>query len=443
MLDAKPIYKNFSGKEFYYRSLFDENYVDGELLDSIEDYTGFLNIRLIRESSSTSPLPNCYFLTHARKKTPKYELNTVPGFFLAPIRDDPTQQSRKQRRVYGDETPLNAYYCKKVCPHGFYYDFNSLSCRRCHHGCAECSKFEECEICVPGFKKYTNKTFKTHTLEEGVIPNQCHIGCQKGFYLEGFSGRCLECEENCEKCVDSRFVFKEKFDRFLHSPSFCLKCVKPQTKSLHDLIVNTTTGHCQVECRGGGARRGNYSIIKPVVQEYCYTCENGCRECETPKTEVCKICDHDYFLGDDKRCRVLQHTQFYFITMVGLFTMLFIFVCFFFYIGTTWFFFRYKKRMVKRVQKRQTKKRWEAGSLLSIMTTKNIKKIYAGKKKFIDEEEPVVEIVTLGGGKTPSRFRAKKRKIKTRESTSDINENLSINQVNRSPVYVAPISGPK
>ena len=148
----------------------------------------------------------------------------MEGYYLELIEKDTTDQAKNQVGLYGNESVLNTYYCKKDCEEGFYYDFNSISCRRCPFGCSSCHRYELCDQCVPGFMLYqTPQHGSMHQVDKEMV-NHCHIGCQHGFYLKGFNGTCLECDENCLECIDSVFTLKEEFVRTVSRESYCLRC---------------------------------------------------------------------------------------------------------------------------------------------------------------------------------------------------------------------------
>ena len=211
LLDQKLYYKGFSGNEYYYRSLFKMNLngtMNKDSLDSVE----YGSDGVIRQSKSYSIVKRCYDLSVNQGKTPRYDLEAVQGFSLDLIENDPTGQAKSQIGVYGDGSPFNTFYCTKVCPQGYYYDFNSINCRRCNHGCALCKRFEKCDLCEPGFNLVKRPNSTTHTVDEKMM-GQCQVGCQEGFYVNGFDGECLECHERCSKCMDALFVLKEKYNK--------------------------------------------------------------------------------------------------------------------------------------------------------------------------------------------------------------------------------------
>ena len=239
--------------------------------------------------------------------TPKYQLLVSKGYFLDFIDRDPTGQAAKQKGVYGKDTPLNVFYCKKVCSQGFYYDFDSISCRRCNFGCALCSKFEECDLCEPGFNKVKKPAhLGPHPIEEEMI-GQCQVGCQQGFYVDAFNGECLECHPECLKCMDSVFVFKEKYNKDQDEPSFCIDCLQDPTPDVPGKIINLTNGICQAHC---AERKTTGSVIPGVVADYCYSCGRGCANCEITDTSRCTSCQKRfYFQNFTRECLRLTETS--------------------------------------------------------------------------------------------------------------------------------------
>ena len=257
----------------------------------------------------------CYSVNWNPTKTPKYEITAAKGFSLSFISKDPTGQAKSQIGKYGENTPLNIFYCRKKCRQGYYYDFNSISCRRCTFGCAICQKFEECDLCEAAFNKVKKPIHSIHSVDKQMI-GLCQLGCQNGFYLNAFDGDCLECDKNCLKCMDSIFILEENYDKNNHNPSFCLDCYQDPDEVTPKKIINMTTGVCQTGCI---EKESNGSITIGITREYCHVCGRGCQDCEIPDTSKCLSCSKNfYFQNDTKKCLRLRETLGFWMTTIGI-----------------------------------------------------------------------------------------------------------------------------
>ena len=307
LLDLELHYKGFEGDELYYRKMFFEKKdIEGNVIEEIHDYIGSSGQYNLRESDSYLMLKQCYSLSYSQAKTPKYELRTLDGYTLTLISNDPTGQAESQINRYGETTPLNTFYWRKTCLQGYYYDFNSISCRRCNYGCDLCQRFDHCDLCQPGFHKVKKPIHSIHQVDEEMI-GQCQRGCQSGFYGKAFDGECLECYENCLRCVDSMFVFKEKYDQKRDHPSFCLDCFQEKKEGVSKNFINLNTGVCQPGC---DEKISNGSVIKETTSEFCHSCGRGCDDCEIPNTSNCNSCYGGfYFENDTKKCLMLTETR--------------------------------------------------------------------------------------------------------------------------------------
>ena len=139
--------------------------------------------------------------------------------------------------------------------------------------------------------------------------NNCQVGCQEGFYTEGFSGQCKECDANCSRCMDSLLVLKERFNNQSSNPSYCFACRKEKTKdgTEKDFIVNLTTGLCQEGC---SSKRTKDILVKPLEVEYCYRCLGRCQDCLIPETGNCTACSSGLFLDKETwSCLTLSETN--------------------------------------------------------------------------------------------------------------------------------------
>ena len=177
-----------SQKHGFYSKMFNV----GEKGKEVKILTGTLAIPI--ETKTTKFPKLCYRFITNKDQFQGYDLFVREGYYLEQIAEDVTDQVKKsQFELYGKETSLNTYYCMKDCPEGYYYDFDSISCRRCAFGCSECKKYDHCDRCVPGFQLYKKPGHPhSHPVDKKLI-NHCHIGCQPGFYLKGFDGMSRVC----------------------------------------------------------------------------------------------------------------------------------------------------------------------------------------------------------------------------------------------------------
>ena len=285
------------GNEFYYKKLF---YNSQSESDGVKDFLSVDHKILLRKSVVPQLIKQCYFLKLNNNTDSHYRLLPAEGFYLERIENDPTGQAQVQVGLFGEKTELNTYYCRKSCPQGYYYDFNGISCRRCGFGCSECERFEECDSCIPGFRKYTKPQHSSHAVNESVF-SQCQLGCQDGFYLKSFEGTCEECDEDCSHCVDSLFVLKDSFVRGVSPNSYCLRCSDKSNSPIKKTIINITTGKCQISC-DSKAKKRDASVMGNQKAVFCHFCERDCLECQIPDTKMCIKCKINYKLIKNGSC---------------------------------------------------------------------------------------------------------------------------------------------
>ena len=307
LLDEELHYKGFTGDEFYYRKMFYEKKdKEGKVTREIRDYVGSLGHDNIRQSDSYLMLKRCYSLIYNQAKTPKYDIKAFHGYTLSFISNDPTEQAKRQEDQYGEKSPLHTFYCRKSCLQGYYYDFNSISCRRCNYGCALCQRFDKCDLCQPGFNQVKKPMHSVHEVDDEMI-GQCQLGCQDGFYANAFDGECLECQENCLQCIDSLFVFREKYEEKKNNPSFCLDCSQDPKKEAQKNLINLENGVCQSGCE---KKISTGSVMKGMKREFCHEYGRGCKDCEIPDTSKCLSCSpRFYFQKETKECLKLTETS--------------------------------------------------------------------------------------------------------------------------------------
>ena len=232
---------------------------------------------------------SCYKLRQATGNLNGYEVDLQRGFYLALAADYPWIDAENQFKIFPTGI-LSNNICVKSCPQGFYYSFESLSCRRCLAGCSVCRGLEgqdSCEKCVAGFKKV--KVAEHHTVDKKDI-GRCIEDCQFGFYVKRFDGRCLECEKDCLRCRDrgSTEIFTQE-DRF--SPlSFCFECASTDEDG-RVLFTDLETGTCTYSCDSSGYVQGLIKRVWDGAVEVKNTCERcfdiNCHKCSTSLEGAC------------------------------------------------------------------------------------------------------------------------------------------------------------
>ena len=307
LFNKSLVYKGFKGNELYFNKLLGERRNEaGKVIRRANSFFDWGGVITVTKTSKAGFINNCYYLVPDDSEV-GYELTAAQGFFLDAIENDPTGKAKSQVGVYGANSPLNKFYCKRACPLGHFYDFDGTSCRKCYFGCAECKSYEKCDLCVPGFKKVKIPQHSSHEVDKSMI-NQCMSTCQPGFYISAFEGRCLECDENCEECVDSFFVYKKKFNNETHNPSFCLRCQNMSQKDdSGGVVVNLETGTCESNC----SKKSKIGVVIPPIEEkFCYACPVGCKDCKIPDTDQCLSCERGYSLENQgKTCILFSETQ--------------------------------------------------------------------------------------------------------------------------------------
>ena len=298
LFDSFPYKKGVVHNPDDKRPLYEQYYEAGKMNVDMKIFVN-KTLAVLRETTTTVPPKSCYRFIMNNDEKQGYDLLAREGYYLDLIEKDPTEQAKSQIGVYGKETLLNSYYCKKDCPEGVFYDFDSVSCRRCAFGCSGCQRFDKCNRCIPGFQLFEEPKFqKVHRVEKRLI-NHCNIGCQPGFYLRGFNGTCGECDANCEECIDSVFTLKEEFVRGSSPPSYCLKCASSgDTK----MFINLTNGKCVESCGDPGYQSEEAVPHLNKRALYCFKCRERCQKCNVSKISQCLKCKSGYSLGDDDAC---------------------------------------------------------------------------------------------------------------------------------------------
>ena len=167
LLDKKMFYKGFTGEEGYYKILLGQRKnQDGVIIRPVMSFFDWDGQNFITERNTDGFLKSCYRPAPGKLDLKNYKVLASSGYYLELISEDPTGQAQKQVGLYGNNTDLNTFYCRKTCSQGYYYDFDSTSCRRCYFGCSDCQSYKKCDLCIPGFKKVVEPKFTSHKVEK-------------------------------------------------------------------------------------------------------------------------------------------------------------------------------------------------------------------------------------------------------------------------------------
>ncbi len=119
-----------------------------------------------------------------------------------------------------DESTPNAFACVKVCPTGFYADFNNKLCNKCAANCLNCISLTNCLECNSGY--YLN--------EFSTCINSCPT--TQYFFTNADPKQCFPCYngDNCETCKNYSL------------PQMCITCISPFI--LKRASISSSTGVC-------------------------------------------------------------------------------------------------------------------------------------------------------------------------------------------------------
>ena len=259
----------------------------------------------------------CYKMTPNVVDPKSYTISVSTGYSLKPMKDFDYIDFGEQVLDFPNGT-LNHNFCYKGCKIGFYYDFESMECRRCNVGCAHCLQFEQCELCKPGRNRVNRSK---HGRERHEREGQCIIGCQEGFFTKRFSGECLECRKDCLICRDRGLkekILNETDDEINHG--FCLQCMNDKNDSNIPVYADTKTGLCVRECKG------EHKVIQTIVRSdgstysICGRCKDpNCLSCVSLAANGCRVCSAGYGMNDNYECiKASNHSELLIsITIVG------------------------------------------------------------------------------------------------------------------------------
>ena len=282
--------------------------------DLIEGYT-----KLGATSRSTSTiwrdqrLPGselCYRLSRKSNSVAGYSVQPAVGFVLKPMADYDWFDFRQQKLKF-HQGPLNRMACIRTCKIGYYYDFESLSCRKCGIGCSQCRKFDECDLCTPGYSIVHLPKFRSLASHE--VRGECIIGCQEGYYKKRFNGTCYECPRGCRFCRDRSILELEDLTPAERDKpetvGFCLICGGLGNED-GSMIADYLTGKCVQTCSGNGTVKVNKTTNmfrdQPKLKyDVCAFCEvEGCSLCLPDQLSGCLSCQSGLHLQQKENGRI-------------------------------------------------------------------------------------------------------------------------------------------
>ena len=247
----------------------------------------------------------CYKIVLFQKNEEGYKVQPTRDYRLRPMEDYPWFDVSQQKEKY-PQGALRRNICIKSCPVGYYYDFESISCRKCGVGCAECHRREFCDVCMPGYSLVKDTKFRSLGLEVKV--NTCVVGCQEGFYSKRFSGECLECPKGCELCRDRSSeelaMLTETEKGKLGSLGFCLICTKKTIKNKS--MIADISGKCVEKCSGEGVVTINKTsnLFKESPEFEYRVCErclvSNCTSCPPTDLKRCTACRSGFYLQQEE-----------------------------------------------------------------------------------------------------------------------------------------------
>ena len=252
----------------------------------------------------------CYAMRLDRKNEYNYLLDSKADYYLAKAKDykqyDISQQAYD---IYNGS--LTELICLKDCDVGFFYEFESVTCRKCDMGCGICSKFDNCTKCIPGFNQIKGSTSHKDIQEDYPI-GFCRPGCQPGFYPIRFNGTCRECPGECLRCRDKQSHEMNKSREIgIKNDMYCIQCREKNEKG-EVQYSDLNTGECITKCEGFGTFPDEIkNNVTKQSYRVCGTCfDEDCEECsKDPKEGACTKCRSGYALEADGSCLYFWRTE--------------------------------------------------------------------------------------------------------------------------------------
>ena len=176
---------------------------------------------LIRGSNSRDLNKQCSFISPGSRVEPGHFTSPKHPYILKPV--PPSLVGKYLFSV--SNRHKREFYCAKTCKSDYYYDYDSIDCRKCAPGCFECTSWTQCtKHCPDGKMRIIEPKFDSHlsAFHQSERKGKFCLKrgeCQKGFFFQWITNKCVECEENCLSC---------KFDENLNRA----RCLEPATSKL-------------------------------------------------------------------------------------------------------------------------------------------------------------------------------------------------------------------
>ena len=290
---------------------------------------------------------DCYQRTSLFGSFQKYQLTGRRGYSLKLMHRYPQYDfsSQKSHHKPGNNSsppsqnkdPLDRYFCFKNCPVGHFYDFESISCRRCYLGCADCEIMSKCKLCIPGWRPYMEPKNHPESFKKSMMGN-CVEGCQIHFYSKSFNGDCEECPKLCDFCIDRKSRLNKtvgRTERELRdnqrlnrlTGGFCLRCEKVDEKK-RPLYADLKFGECVTEC----GEKGRFKVkLKSedgeLVNACAYCLDEKCLKCSIHDAADCEECEEGYRVDASGGCRSIGNERWMNYSLVALLVVILVLVC--------------------------------------------------------------------------------------------------------------------
>ena len=88
-------------------------------------------------------------------------------------------------------------------------------------------------------------------------------------------------------------------------------------------MTNLDSGSCETGCNTLTMLRKELILIAPIKEEYCYSCAQGCKDCEALNSTNCLSCKIDFYMKPDKKCvRFAKTNQFLLSSIITVFLIM-------------------------------------------------------------------------------------------------------------------------
>ena len=293
----------------------------------------------------------CYSVEIDESDPFNYLVSTRAEYTLVKVGEaHPYNISQQKEEIFNGT--LSEVMCIKGCRVGFFYEFESISCRKCNMGCGVCTSFQNCSECIPGFSEILPTEHHIDMQDDRPV-GTCIAGCQPGFYARNYNGTCRECPHYCLRCRDKRVLeLNRSLELNITNDIYCIQC-RPKDDKGKPLYANLTTGECVTRCEGFGtfAKSQNssdggdsYLVCGKCFDPHCSNCNSSSAE------KACIACESGYYLQTDGNCEDFWDTEdgqmAIILIIVGCFVLvIMLMVCF-----VCWAFQSRHQKVIKKFQ---------------------------------------------------------------------------------------------